>query len=142
MRKKTDVLIIYIGFFMDIFLMIFLKYFQRLLFLQLVIKTIDNYNIYNKCVSLFFTYTYILLFCLLAVIYIILIYRKYKKHIYIDIKRNNTVLIVLLICDLTLNLFNFKTIISYSYAFRFVVICLLTNLVVYIKYKKNNIKIK
>ena len=83
-----------------------------------------------------------LTFYFLSIIYIFAIVYKIYINEFVDLKKNTIYFVVLLFFDAILFFFNFRAMLFDSSFSHFVIICLLTNLAVYIKYKKNNIKIK
>lgn len=143
MRKNLDSITIYFGLLIEFLLMFLIKYSHYLNFYYLVKK---NSSIMFKnseakiCFSL--AHVFALLFSLLGVLYIVIILIKITKKNIINVKKNTFYLFVIMFIDFALFLFDFKAILISSHAFRFVIICLITNLIVYIKYKKNNIDIK
>lgn len=142
MKEKIDLIIINVSFILELFIVISLRYSQYLCYISVYFKS--EKTIYNKeaYLNFKFIYFFMFLFYILSFIYIMAISYKYKSRIRINFKLNTMFLISFLICDFCLYLFNIKAMIYESNAFRFIIICLLTNLVVYTKYKKNNIKIE
>ena len=143
MKKKIDLIAIYFGFIFELTTSIIFKYIRYLNNLSVVVVS-TSHKTYNEIADLSYNITHVSLvfFYFLMAVYILSIFSKYLKQQIINFKQNNCVLLLFTICDLVLYFFNIKAMIENSYAIRFVIICLLTNLVVYIKYKKNNIKIK
>lgn len=143
MKKIKEIFILYIGIFIDIFAYALLKYSK---FFNGEFSFIKTQNLIFKSVELQYSYfigfLIMLFFYVLGFVYIFIIRFKYKNNIIISLKKSTFFMIVILLFDWVLCLFNIKAMVTSSHAFRFVIICLLTNLVVYIKYKKNNIKIK
>lgn len=144
MKNKIDLLIINIGFALEFIAMVMLKYAQYLYFINPEEITISKrfFNNIEANTTYICGYYILLIFYSLAIMYIAFIICSYNKKHIICLKRNTIRLLILLFGDIIIYGFDFKNIIIYSFAFKFVIICLLTNLVVYIKYKKNNIKIK
>ena len=141
--KNIDSITLYIGLIVEIIMMFLFRYLNYLYLFQPIIISSGNIqknpNIkYNRMICLNLR----LFFYILILIYIITIIHKYHNYIYINLKKNTSVLLIIVIIDFACSLFDLQILIMYSNALRFVIICLLTNLVVYIKYKKNNIKIK
>ena len=143
LNYKIDLLIVQISLIFNLFTAALLRYIQYLYLSDMSIVS-TSHNIFSKeaYISFYFVHKSLYLFYFAGLIYIIVIVFKYCEQYLIYLKQNSFFLILILNCDIILYSFNFKAILKNSYAFRFVIICLLTNLVVYIKYKKNNIKIK
>lgn len=143
MQKNQEIFILYFGYIIELIAYICLKYakyykgeFSLIKVENVILKNMESK--YSFLIGFIISFT----FYILAMIYVAIIVYKYKNNMSISLKKNNLVLLIMLITDWLLCLLNIRAMISSSYAFRFVIICLLTNLVVYIKYKKNNIKIE
>ena len=138
-----DIVIIYCGIMIDFFEKLIFKYSKYVDTINPAVLTSNSFLMSSEAR---FSYNIgcftILFYYFLNCIYIYTIVKKcYSKQI-IDLKRNTYALFMLLVCDFVLNSMEIKGVIYNHDTLIFVIICLLTNLVVYIKYKKNNIKIK
>ena len=143
MKNKIDLIVIYLGFIYELLIRFLFIYSQYLFNINPDLKVENIYFMSSEAViNLTIGYLINLSFYLLCALYMLAIFYKMKTNACINIERNTMFLVALLFFDTILFFFNFRAIFFDSYAFRFVIICLLTNLVVYIKYKKNNIKIK
>ena len=143
MKRKKEITLILSTFIIDFFNAVFFRYSRYLYFLFSVIKVQKNISIYSEAyICKIIGYILGLLFYVMAIIYISFIVNDYKNNITVLMKETTFYLLLLLLFDMILYLFNLRAMIYESDAFCFVIICLLTNLVVYIKYKKNNIKIE
>ena len=143
MKNKIDLIIIFLGYLNELLILFLFKYSQILMIISPAIKMTDIFIKYRETQIIFYIgKSMTFLFYILGFIYCLDVIAMYRSNEFVEIKRNTIYLFSLLLCDYILFLFNFRAILLDSYAFRFIVICLLTNLVVYIKYKKNNIKIK
>lgn len=143
MNLKIDVFIIYLSYIIELFSMLILKYSQNVLSVDSVERNTEIILKNNEASLCFYIgYAVLLIFNILTILYVLIMFYTYKKDRNINLVSNNLLLIVLLIIDFSLRFFDVKRMIRNSDSLRFVIICLLTNLVVYIKYKKNNIKIK
>ena len=143
-NMKNNMMIVYISYFLEFFSMLLFRYSKRNYLLFPEEKTIDFY-ISNKEAYLcnIMGDLILLMFYILAIIYIYnMIKDIMNKQQNIYLKKSTLYLLNLLFFDSILYFFDFRAIIYESHALKFVIICLLTNLVVYIKYKKNNIKIE
>ena len=141
MKNNVDLLVIDLAIIIEVFMKLafkYSKYFDFIYFIneKTIIKNYESFISFSIAIFL------LIIFYLLIFAYVICILYKLKKEIKINIKKNTFFLILLFIIDCILYFFNFKTMFLNSDALLFVINCLLTNLVVYIKYKKNNIKIK
>ena len=143
MKNKIDLIVIYLGFIYELLIRFLFIYSQYLFNINPDLKVENIYFMSSEAViNLTIGYLINLSFYLLCALYMLAIFYKMKTNACINIERNTMFLVALLFFDTILFFFNFRAIFFDSYAFRFIIICLLTNLVVYIKYKKNNIKIK
>ena len=143
MKNKIDLIVIYLGFIYELLIRFLFIYSQYLFNINPDLTVENIYFMSSEAViNLTIGYLINLSFYLLCALYMLAIFYKMKTNACINIERNTMFLVALLFFDTILFFFNFRAIFFDSYAFRFVIICLLTNLVVYIKYKKNNIKIK
>lgn len=142
-KMKYDQLIILLSFITELFSMIIIKY-EKIIYISNPTFKIGKILLRSNEANLIYYMSYIFLhfFYLYSIIYIIIIIYYFKQNINIKLKRNSILILVLFICDLVLYFFDIERMVKYSDSLRFIIICLLTNLVVYIKYKKNNIKIK
>ena len=137
MKSKCDLKIIYFAFVVDFLSVLIIKYAKYINSNTYIIKTSEmiikskGYDIMKYLGFMLFQSFY-----LLTLSYIVVIIFLYKRNLNIYLKRNTVLIIILFSFDTVLRLFNLKRIVLYSNAFRFVIICLFTNLVVYIKYKK------
>ena len=143
MKKTIDNYVIILGCFIDLIVMSILKYSQYLWYSNPIIKREGVFLKNEEAMFIYYkTLNVLLVFYVLGFIYLLIIIYKFKKNIYIDLKKNTLFLLVFLLVDAIFYFFNFRKMFRYSDALKFIIICLLTNLVVYIKYKKNNIKIE
>ena len=144
MREKMDIIIIILTYLIELFIMSFLRYSQYMYCEYEIIKLPNA--IFNFCFEADFLYSisnfFNFLFFILGFTYILSVLFKIKSGYIVNLRKNNFYLLFLMINELLFYLIEIKIMIINSHVFRFVIICLLTNLVVYIKYKKNNIKIK
>lgn len=143
MKKRNELIIIYIGYITKLVSSLMFKYFKYSNYLFPKTK-VTNVVLFNREAYLSKTIgcIIILAFYILSLLYIFFIRCKYLENDLIFLKKDTFYLILLLLFDYTLYMFNIKIMIYESNALKFVIVCLLTNLIVYIKYKKNNIKIK
>ena len=143
MKNKIDLIVIYLGFTNELLIRFLFIYSQTLFDINPNLKVENIYFKSSEAIIYFNMGNYInLSFYFLSIIYIFAIVYKIYINEFVDLKKNTIYFVVLLFFDAILFFFNFRAIFFDSYAFRFVIICLLTNLVVYKKYKKNNIKIE
>lgn len=143
MRKQIDSFIIIISFIIELFLMIFFRYSRFLLnTMPIVITKMDLSKSKEACMGYIIACKILYIFYILCAVYVIIVYHKFKTNQRLNLKKNTFLLLLLCLCDFILYLFDIRAMIISSNAFKFVIICLITNLIVYIKYKKNNIDIK
>lgn len=143
MKDKIDIIVIYLVLVINLIMMSILKYSQLLYYKYPMIITKVNFVNYEEA-KFIHNIGMVLIgsFYLLSIIYVIIIIYKLCMNYKINLRRNNISLFIVILSDYILNLFNISIMCRNSHAFRFVIICLITNLIVYIKYKKNNIDIK
>lgn len=143
MENRNELMIIYIGYLTELVSSFLFKYFKYSNYLFPKTKVTDVVLFHREAyLSKTAGCIIILVFYILSFLYIFYIRGKYKENVLIFLKKDTFYLLLLLLFDYTLYMFNIKIMIYESNALKFIIICLLTNLVVYIKYKKNNIKIK
>lgn len=143
MKNCIDKIIIQISFIIEFIINISFKYSKYLYYSYLTKRTPEFlFDKYEANISYSISYLISLIFYILIILYVLVIIKWYINNKIIDLKTNSKYLLSILIFDIMLYLFNIKAMIYESNAFRFVIIGLLTNLIVYIKYKKNNIKIE
>ena len=143
MKYNIDTYFLYFGGIFELFIMTAFIYSQYRFFSNPIIR--NDVNLINDVEALMcfkIAKQLIYLFYIIGFFYLVLIVKKLRNNLNINLKKNTLILFFILMFDWVLFLFDFQAMMIDSYAFRFVIICLLTNLVVYIKYKKNNIKIE
>lgn len=143
MEKKIDLIVFLLSYVNELLVLFLYKYSKYLLQLQPIFKFDNILFINDEAMINYNIGTYVeRFFYFLSIVYLFDIIMKYYNNKCIEIKKNTLFILGLFFCDCFLYFFNIHAQIIESHAFRFVIICLLTNLVVYIKYKKNNIKIE
>lgn len=143
MKNKIDLIVIYIGCINELLIRFLFRNYHYLLSKSINLKIENIYNRRNEAIVFFKIGNFInLSFYFLSIIYIFGIVYKIYINEFVDLKKNTIYLVVLLFFDAILFFFNLRAMLFDSSLSHFVIICLLTNLIVYIKYKKNNIKIE
>lgn len=143
MKNKIDLMVIYIGCINELLIRLLFRN-SHYLFSKSINLKIENIYYRSREAMIYFKIgNFInLTFYFLSIIYIFAIVYKIYINEFVDLKKNTIYFVVLLFFDAILFFFNFRAMLFDSSFSHFVIICLLTNLAVYIKYKKNNIKIK